>query len=292
MSKEKFEKLIEYVINDDEAKAKELFHQIVVEKSRQIYEEMMTEEEDEDLEEAKDEDAEELDEDEDEDLEEDAEELDEDENEDLEEGSMDGDDAMGRMDMDEMGGDAANQLISDVEMDEAGMVEDEDMDAVGDLEDRVANLEDEVDELIAAFDALVDGDDADMDDMDADMDDMDADAEEMDADAEGDAEMVDDTSKMTEGVSLKPAPQPVKSEEGGINKKPVVAANAGGKGPIGNSVKPVHPTGTEAHGRPAPGHKDLISDVQNKVGGNAKLKPANKPVTAQASGVNTKSVTH
>ena len=36
MSKNRFEQLIEYVINDEEAKAKELFHQIVVEKSRAI----------------------------------------------------------------------------------------------------------------------------------------------------------------------------------------------------------------------------------------------------------------
>ena len=39
-----FEKLIEYVIADDEAKARELFHQIVVEKSREIYENLMAEE--------------------------------------------------------------------------------------------------------------------------------------------------------------------------------------------------------------------------------------------------------
>ena len=41
----KFEQLIEYVINDEEAKAKELFHDIVVEKSREIYENLMSEEE-------------------------------------------------------------------------------------------------------------------------------------------------------------------------------------------------------------------------------------------------------
>ena len=45
MSKNRFEQLIEYVINDEEAKAKELFHQIVVEKSRAIYEDLMDEEE-------------------------------------------------------------------------------------------------------------------------------------------------------------------------------------------------------------------------------------------------------
>jgi hypothetical protein len=40
----KFEKLIEYIINDDDQKARELFHSIVVEKSRDIYESIMDEE--------------------------------------------------------------------------------------------------------------------------------------------------------------------------------------------------------------------------------------------------------
>ena len=40
----RFEQLIEYVINDDEQKARELFHDIVVEKSREIYENLMNEE--------------------------------------------------------------------------------------------------------------------------------------------------------------------------------------------------------------------------------------------------------
>jgi hypothetical protein len=41
----KFEKLIEYIINDEDSKARELFHNIVVEKSRDIYESIMTQEE-------------------------------------------------------------------------------------------------------------------------------------------------------------------------------------------------------------------------------------------------------
>ena len=41
----KFEKLIEYIINDEDAKARELFHNIVVEKSRDIYEGIMQQEE-------------------------------------------------------------------------------------------------------------------------------------------------------------------------------------------------------------------------------------------------------
>ena len=39
----KFEQLIEFVINDDEPQAKALFHEIVVEKSREIYESLMEE---------------------------------------------------------------------------------------------------------------------------------------------------------------------------------------------------------------------------------------------------------
>ena len=41
----KFEKLIEYIINDEDQKARELFHDIVVEKSRDIYESIIDDEE-------------------------------------------------------------------------------------------------------------------------------------------------------------------------------------------------------------------------------------------------------
>jgi len=37
----KFEQLIEYVINEEDGKAEDLFHEIVVEKSRDIYESLM-----------------------------------------------------------------------------------------------------------------------------------------------------------------------------------------------------------------------------------------------------------
>ena len=40
----KYEKLIEYIINEQEDKARELFHQIVVDKSREIYENLIDEE--------------------------------------------------------------------------------------------------------------------------------------------------------------------------------------------------------------------------------------------------------
>ena len=48
----KFEQMLEHLVNEEQELAKELFHQIVVEKSRQIYENILSE----DFNEAKDED--------------------------------------------------------------------------------------------------------------------------------------------------------------------------------------------------------------------------------------------
>jgi hypothetical protein len=84
---------------------------------------------------------------------------------------------------------------------------------------------------------------------------------------------------MMEGVDLKAAPKPVTSEESGTNTKSTVAANAGAAGAV---AKPVSTTGAEAKGRPAPTAKDMGGTTSPKQG------PATKPVTAQASGVNTR----
>ena len=40
----KYEQLIEHIINDEETKARDIFHTIVVEKSRDIYESLIDEE--------------------------------------------------------------------------------------------------------------------------------------------------------------------------------------------------------------------------------------------------------
>jgi hypothetical protein len=278
----RFEQLIEYVINDEEQKARELFHDIVVEKSRQIYENIMAEEAEEDLDEAKEE---ELDEAKDE------EELDESADEDIEEGAM--------------GGDAADDLIDDVEMEEesdmsmeaegddegaddmeVGAADDEGAEAgEEELEDRVMDLEDKLDELMAEFEELM-GSEAGGDMGDGD---------DFGADEGGDAIEVDDTEEMipmAEAVSLKAAPKPVTSEEGGVNKKSTVAANSGA---AGMAAKPVH-TGAsmggkhDAAGAYSNQTKDLIGDFQNKAGSSMKdLSAATKPHLAQATGVNTKS---
>ena len=278
----KFEQLIEYVINDEEQKARDLFHEIVVEKSRGIYEELMSEEE---IEEAKDEDLEEA---KDEDLEE-GEDLEEAKDEDLEEG-FEG--------MDEMGGDQADSLIDDIETEEQGLSmegDDEGMEdegGEGDLEDRVVDLEDKLDELMAEFEALM-GDDGqegeDEMDIEVDSDDVEVDGmgpggeEEMDSEFE-----TMEGTELEEAINLKAAPAPVKSEEGNINKKSTVAANSGAKGMDG---KPVMSSGADEKGRSAPTAKNIMTgEVQNAPAkSTVKMAPATKPHLAQATGVNTKS---
>ncbi|NDG78988.1 MAG: hypothetical protein EBX47_06110 [Synechococcaceae bacterium WB8_1B_057] len=43
----KFEQLLDYIVNEEHDKANELFHEIVVEKSREIYENLIAQEEEE-----------------------------------------------------------------------------------------------------------------------------------------------------------------------------------------------------------------------------------------------------
>jgi hypothetical protein len=273
----KFEQLIEYVINDEEQKAKELFHDIVVEKSREIYENLMQEEEEEDLDESKEE--EELDESE------------EDEEEDLDES---------------FGGDASDDLINDVETEEEGMQMENDaefddaaehdgeelthdIEGEGDIEDRVVDLEDKLDELMAEFEQLMGGEE-DMGDDGIDSDLAGDEGEPLggDALAQDDTQAFDDESMM-ENVQLDKVATP-KMGDDGANTKSVVAFNSGAKG---MAASPVKMTGDVAQGRSAPKTSDLpqagtFKNVPGKGGANSKLAAAPKPTTSQASGVNTK----
>ena len=272
----KFEQLIEYVINDEEAKAKELFHDIVVEKSREIYENLM----DEDAAEL--EEAEELDEESTHDEDEKAEKAGEKVTKDIE--YDDKKDKKMDESMDEMMHD--QDPIDAVEAEETGM----DMaegEGEEDLEDRVVDLEDKLDELMAEFEALMgdNGDDSVGDEMggdDLEMDDTET-AEFSNGDEEESEEEVE--MGMMEAVNLAKAPAPVTSEPAGTNTKGPIASNSGAKGAV---ASPVKMTGDTAQGRPAPKAGELIGKVQNSVGGDKKLTPATKPHLAQATGVNTK----
>ena len=260
----RFEQLIEYVINDEDAKAQELFHDIVVEKSRQIYENLMAEEADEDLEEAED--------------------------DDLDEGTMMGAD-----------GGAAGNLIDNVETEEEMSMEGEDDadaefddeaeeagdDLTGDLEadhdefggsdetatkDDIMNLEDKLDQLMAEFENMMGSEDGDAADMMS--------SDEVDADEF-------ETEGMMENITLKQVHPKTTTHEEGNGKSGPVAFNSGA---TGMASKPVRMTGDTAQGRTAPTAKDMIGKVGNSPSQSTQdPKPATKPHTAQATGVNTKS---
>ena len=171
----KYEQLIEHIINDDEAKARALFHDIVVEKSRDIYESLMDEE--------------------------------------YAEEDIGGNQVQGLVDeisMDETDGIGEGDDEDDGELDMGD--EEGDMDDMGDmggeedLEQKVMDLESELEALKAEFESLMgdegseDDDMGDMGDMDmGDMGDEESDEEEFRMmEAEDDEEEDDDEEEMTE----------------------------------------------------------------------------------------------
>ena len=194
--------MLNLLVNEDREAAAELFHEIVVEKSRDIYESLLEdeadldEEDDEEVDESDDEEVDESDDEDDEDL---------DEGFDLDEFEVEADDDM-------MGGDPTDDMMGDLELDmddddmdmdddDMGMDDDDmDMDMDNgdeDIEDRVDDLEDAIEDLKAEFEALMsDNDGMDMDDDDMDMDDDDMD---MDDDEESKESFAYESKKMKKG---------------------------------------------------------------------------------------------
>jgi hypothetical protein len=257
MDQKKYEQLTESL--DDAEQFKAIFHEIVVESSRQIYESLMDEEMDEGMHgqvaDLMDEiDAEETGmmeaEDEEEDMEMDVE--------------MDSDEDEEDMDMD----DEEDMDMDDEELD---MDDEEDQE---ELEDRVVRVEDKLDELMAEFESLM-ADEEGQEDMEMDSE------EDMEMDSEEDEET------MMEAVQLQKVS--VTHGDNGVQTKSPVAANSG---KAGMDSKPVNFTSSEEKGRTAPQTKDLegAGKFKNSPGHKGQdLDKAPAPVKTQASGVNTKS---
>lgn len=279
MSKNQFEQLIEYVINDEDAKAKELFHQIVVSKSRQIYENLMQEDN------AMGEEP-----------------PDTDGNPPMEEGD------------DMIGGSQSGDMINDVEAEEEGMHEGEDDDAEFDDEAEddgedlthdmeqdhdkmggdepasksdVMDLADKLDELMADFEHMMGNGEPDADnmgDMGGDgMDDIEIDTDEFETEGRG-------MGGMMENITLKQVHPKTTTHEEGDGKAGPVAFNSGQTGMEGRPVKAGQAEGGH-HDTAA--YKNSTKDLIGKVGNSpaqAKqdLRPATKPHLGQASGVNTR----
>ena len=297
----KFEQLIEYVINDDNEKARELFHNIVVEKSREIYENLMNEEdiEEEDIEEGMGDTSGSATEDVMREVETD------------ESGMNEGDDDEDA-DFDDEAEKDGEDLTKDIEQDGDEEGDDDfgdDMGGEEDLEDRVVDLEDKLDELMAEFEELMgDQEGGDMgDELGGDEFDM----EPVDGEVGGDAYADDDTSEFdeeddmgmsmtTENVSLDKVAPP-KHGDNGANTKSPTTFNSGAAGmqgkPVRNVASESNPDGTAAYKAPTSyadkGRGDLpgagkFKNVPAKGGANSKLAPAPKPHLSQATGVNTK----
>jgi len=300
----KFEQLIEFVINDDEKNAKALFHEIVVEKSKDIYEDIMSEEEITEKQGYKDREDEHL-------------------------GAKDGaesgkkqsmkdrrDDEMGKrgkrdaehdndqkIDETDLGGSQVDDLIDEVEAEEEGVrMEDEeeeiemidvdvdDDDGEEELEDRVVDIEDKLDELMGEFEELMAQVDDNTDDIEGEQDEI----SDIDSDTDMEQDEIDDMEDemdepidvnvevegLEEGVELVAAPKPVTTSP--ASKSPV-AANSGQKGMDAHPVN-IDAGNKGAQGRATPKYGDMDATTKPDV------KPAPKPELAQASGVNTKSV--
>lgn len=163
MDQKKFETLIDLIINENEEQARELFHEIVVEKSREIYENIMDEEA----------------------LE-----------ENMEEGGMDAGmegtqvgDILDEINVEEEGmtEEEDDTEVFDLDDEESGSAAGGDME---EIEDAVVRIEDKLDQLMAEFEEIMgggdeegEGDEEDFGDEGDDEEDFDAEEEEVVAEA-------------------------------------------------------------------------------------------------------------
>jgi hypothetical protein len=260
MENKKFEQLIDLIINEQDEKARELFHDIVVEKSREIYESIMDEEV-----------------------------MEADHDEEKVEESMDGMDESDApagqvMDMldeisaEEAGGMTEGEDEDDIEFDdeaeEAGDDLTHDLEAGHDEEGSVdkaelGDIKDKLDELMAEFEAIMSGDEG---------------GEEIEVDSE-------EEEAMMEAVQLQKVS--VTHGDDGVQKKSPVAANSGSKGMDSKPVKfsgdseavPTSPKGPSNEYSKKEGDLPGAGKFKNVPGGKAKvdLSAAPKPVTKDGS---------
>jgi hypothetical protein len=267
MSTAKFEKLIDLIINEDNERAEQLFHEIVVEKSRDIYESLINEDmtsgfvdEVTSEEEGMDgmmEDDEFIDD----------EEIDGDYDTDGEDGDVDFDDEV------ELDGDEDGE----------GYEEEE-------LEDRVVDLEDKLDQLMAEFEQEFGGGEEEGEEEFG---------SQMGDEEEGEEE---EESGVMEAVEMKKVSVTHTDGADGSSKKSTVDANSGQKGMASKPVNfsgssesvPTSPKKPTNYGAKGETEVKGAGSFKNKVGGDAsngsgKGESAPKPTKTQASGTNERS---
>ena len=224
---EKFNQLIELFIAEEQDKAKELFHELVVDKSREIYENLIDEKDLEDVTETEKDDDDEA----------------------VEESVFDEEPAT-----DELGGDAADDLISDITADEEGLAVEADDEE--DLEDRVVDLEDALDELKAEFEQIMAGEEGEEElEVEPEMGDEEelelepelGDDGELELELDGEEELEDSINPNMVREYTEKAPAPVTTEEGDGKAGPVAGANK-----MGGTAQNIVSGSGEEKGRTAP----------------------------------------
>lgn len=279
----KYEQLIEHIINDEEGKARALFHEIVVEKSRDIYESLMDEE--------------------------------------YTEEGIGGDQVGGLVDeitMDETDGIGEGD---EMDMDDMDSMSDEG-DEEEDLESKVMNLEAELEALRAEFEQIM-GDDEGMDDKESMDDEGDEDmsdeedeemfeaADEEDEESDTDEEEMQESRRsmsavdiMREYVEKISAPSntefaPVGTGAGGDKASGNTNNPLAGKNDMGGTSQNIAKGGSNStpDGTSAP-KKGTVKDVkdannwENKPGAKAGNAFSNKPKakSGEESGINKSSI--
>lgn len=245
----KYEQLIEHIINDETDKARELFHTIVVEKSRDIYENLIDEQ---DL---------------------------------AEVGGNEVEDLVDEITIDEQGISEEEDEEGAMDFDADGEVDPHEEEH-GDMEDRVMDLEDALDELKAEFDALMAGEEAEEEKFpgihgEEEPNPDEAPAPEEMYEADEDPEMV---REYVEKVA-----SPANTEGAAVGTGKSVAVNktspVAGKNDMGGKAVNVTAGGTASHDGTTPNSSvkpkgELVGKVANSPGAHTKLSPATKAPTA------------
>ena len=258
MDNKKFEQLIDLIINENEEQARALFHDIVVEKSREIYEGMMDDE--------------------------------------MEEGGMGGqvgqfideisveEQGMAEAEDDDLEFDSDEDEVIDIEAGEDEMGGEED------LEDRVVDLEDKLDQLMAEFEDIMGADDSEVGDDESDAE-FDDEAEEAGDDLTKDLEAGNDEDAMMEAITLKKVS--VTHGDNGVQTKSTNLNNSGQAGMDSKPVKfsgaseavPTGPKGpSNAYTKGESSVKDANKWKNAPAQNNADLTAAPKPVTKDEAG--------
>jgi hypothetical protein len=248
----KFEQMLEHLINEDEQKAKELFHDIVVAKSREIYETLISEDFDESM----------------------------------VPGEMPAEEPEMEASDEFSGDDATDDMMGDIEGgdEEGGDMGGDDVTLSGgdvdELQDRVVDLEDALDALRDEFESLMGGEEGAADDMGGDdmgdepvpeMDGVEMPAMEVRDDDEDEDNNNTDEAFIREYVEKVTA---AKGGDDGANTKSIVAKKNDMGGTSGNLNKAFADNGKGGTqgGLLNPSTKDLNSGNVNVPGGKAGVK--------------------